>query len=117
MDLYVDNAIVIEDIDGEGLETGTCSTCGVTLVELDGIWYHAAQHPGYAEHLARRMRWETFSFYHGTLTGWRTTRCGVKYEIIPTNGRPAGTSYDMLENDVWTEEPFDSVEQAKAWLS
>lgn len=117
MDLYRDNVMVVEGIDGDGLETGRCSTCGVPAAELDGIWYHAAEHPGYAEHIARPVRWEAFSFYYGTLTGWRTTLRGVKYEIIPTNGRPAGTSYDMLENDVWTGEPFSSLDEAMEWLS
>lgn len=60
--------------------------------------------------------WERFTFYYGQRVGWRKVIDGVKYEIIPTNGRPAGASYDMLEDDEWNGEPFSSPEQAAAWL-
>ena len=52
-DLYRDAEVVIEQIDTTDLETTTCSTCGVDVVELDGIWYHAEAPGPIPEHLAR----------------------------------------------------------------
>lgn len=58
--------------------------------------------------------WASFSFYHGTLTGWSKTVGGRKYEVIPTNGREG--SWDVLENEEWVGETFDSPGSAKAWV-
>jgi hypothetical protein len=58
--------------------------------------------------------WTPFTFYYGQETGYRITVNGIKYEIIPTNGR-AGR-WDILENDEWIGETFGSVQAAKDWL-
>jgi hypothetical protein len=59
--------------------------------------------------------WERFKFYRGTLTGWRTTRHGRQYEVVPTNGR-AG-SWDLMEDGVWVGETFSSPKTAMAWVA
>ena len=58
--------------------------------------------------------WEVYTFYHGTLTGYRKVVNGRKYEIFPTNGRK--NSWDVTENDEWVGETFGSVDDAKAWV-